>query len=112
MGYRKSKQKAEAKRAWATFLEGNKELIFAAGLPELVTESVEHWDDFLMHGFLDHHEDPSRFSVDQLSERQYGSFLQLVERYFGSGYEYFEPVAVQVEGSRRLKDLYGGERYR
>ena len=110
MGYRRSKQKVEAARAWNTFVARNNDLIYLAGLPESVIKSIDHWDDFLMHGYLDHHEDPSGFRVDQLSEQQYGALLQVVESYFVSGYEYFEPVAVRREDSRALNDRFGGGR--
>ncbi len=110
MGYRRSKQKVEAAGRWTTFVARNKNLIYAAGLPEPVTRSIDHWDDFLMHGYLDHHEDPHGFSVDQLSEQQYGAVLQLVESYFVSGYEYFEPVALRSEDSRALNDQFRGKR--
>ncbi len=110
MGYRRSKRKVEAAGGWTTFVARNKNLIYAAGLPEPVTKSIDHWDDFLMHGYLDHHEDPHGFSVDQLSEQQYGAVLQLVESYFVSGYEYFEPVALRSEDSRALNDQFRGKR--
>ena len=106
MGYRRSKQKVEAARTWAIFLAHNTDLIYKAGLPELVTKSVDHWDDFLMHGYLDHHEDPYGFRIDQLSAQQYGALLQLIESYFVSGYEYFEPVALRSEDKKGLNEQF------
>ena len=97
MGYRKSKKKLEAARNWSTFVARNGRVIEAAGLPHAAMESIDKWDDFLMHGYLDHHHDPSGFTVDQLSDEQYGVLLQLVESYFVSGYEYFTPVALRDE---------------
>ena len=107
MGYRRSKKKLQAALSWVTFVTRNKDLIDKAGLPESVIESIDHWGDFLMHGYLDHHEDARGFSVDQLSEQQYGALLSLVESYFVSGYEFFCPVALRSEDSRALNNRFG-----
>lgn len=42
-------------------------LIEATGLPLIVFESWEHFEDFLMHGYLDHHPDPVGVTVDVLT---------------------------------------------
>ena len=110
MGYRRSKQKVEAALDWAKFVARNKALIYAAGLPELVTRSIDRWDDFLMRRYLDDQEGAQGFSVDQLSEQQYGALLQVVESYFEWGYEYFEPEGLRREDRRALNDRFGGER--
>jgi hypothetical protein len=106
MGYRRSKERADAARHWSTFVTRNREVIEAAGLPQVVTQSIDHWDDLLMHGHLDHHRDPAGFNVEQLSEKQYASLLQLVESYFVSGYEYFTPMALRGEDRERLEMRY------
>ena len=106
MGYRRSKDRADAARRWSTFMTRNRGVIDAAGLPELATQSISHWDDLLMHGHLDHHSDPAGFSVEQLSEEQYAALLQLAESYFASGYEYFTPVALRDEDRERLEMRY------
>lgn len=41
----------------------------------------EHWGDFLDHGHLDHHPDPSRFDLDDLSVRQKAALLRLLLNY-------------------------------
>ena len=106
MGYRRSKNTAEAARQWSTFVARNREVIEVAGLPKVVTESIDHWDDLLMHGHLDHHLDPTGFTVEQLTEQQYTALLQLVESYFVSGYEYFTPLALRIEDWERLETRY------
>ena len=106
MGYRRSKENVEAARNWSTFVARNRRVVEAVGLPQVVTESINHWDDFLMHGYLDHHDDPTGFTVDQLSEEQYTALLQFVDSYFASGYEYFTPVALRDEDRRRLEMRY------
>ena len=95
MGYRRSTENVEAARNWSTFVARNRRVIESAGLPHVATESIDNWDDFLMHGYLDHHHDPTGFTVDQLSDEQYGALQQLVESYFVSGYEYFTPMALR-----------------
>jgi hypothetical protein len=97
MGYRRSKASVDAAREWSTFVARNKEVIEASGLPSVALVSVDHWDDLLRHGYLDHHDDPTGFTVDQISEEQYGAFVRLVESYFVSGYEYFTPLALKDE---------------
>ncbi|HKO96514.1 MAG TPA: hypothetical protein VJU86_05970 [Pyrinomonadaceae bacterium] len=104
MGYRRSKDNIEAARNWSTFR--NSRVVEAVGLPEAVTESLNHWDDFLMHGYLDHHDHPTRFIVDELSDEQYSALLQFVDSYFASGYEYFTPLALRDEDRRRLEMRY------
>ena len=106
MGYRRSKENVEATRNWSIFVARNKSVVEAVGFPQVVTESINHWDDFLMHGYLDHHDDPTRFTVDQLSEEQYSAFVQFVDSYFASGYEYFTPAALRDEDRRRLEMRY------
>jgi hypothetical protein len=96
MGYRRSRDQWKAQRDWQRFVDRNQATIDAAGLPMLVTSTIDHWIDFLMHGCLDHHPDPIRFDVDHLSTEQYQALLQLVESYFDSGYEYFSPNALKA----------------
>ena len=98
MGYRRSKEKVGAARNWSTFVARNRRVVEAVGLPQVVTESINHRDDFLVHGYLDHHDDPTGFTVDQLSEERYTALLQFVDSYFASGYEYFAPTALRDEG--------------
>jgi hypothetical protein len=109
MGYRRSKEKIEAARNWATFVTHNRHVIEAAGLPLVVTESIHHWDDFLMHGYLDHHHDPAGFTVDQLSNEQYAALIQLVESYFVRGYEYFTPLALKREEQQLFESRFSSK---
>ena len=107
MGHRRSKERVQAAHSWATFVARNREQILAAGLPDFVMQSIDRWDDFLLHGCRDHHGDPSGFTIDQLSEQQYGALFQLVESYFVSGYEFYEPSVLRSEDQGRLKHRFG-----
>ncbi len=86
-----------AARNWATFATLNHSVIEAAGLPQVEIESINHWDDFLMHGCLDHHDDATGFTVDQLSNIQNAALVQFVDSYFDSRHEYFTPMALRNE---------------
>ena len=64
MSYRRTN---EQELNWREWLRGNERSLSECGLPELVFSSEAHWWDFLMHGYLDHHEDQSNFIVEDLS---------------------------------------------
>jgi hypothetical protein len=82
MGYRRKREKAAQERKWQRFLLANEALIREARLPFVVTESETHWFDFLDHGILDHHEDLSHFSVNQLDQEACKALRLLIQRYF------------------------------
>ena len=107
MRFRRSSRQASAHREWARFVAANHERFRAAGLPPLAAQSVEHWDDLLLHGRFDHHEDPSAFEVGILTVDQYTVFVDLVESYFLAGYEYFTPIALRIEDQGRLGNRFG-----
>ena len=99
MGSRRAPATVEAKRAWLAFIGRHAKLLTEAALPELITESQDHWDDFLMHGYLDHHADPSGFTVNCLSVNQRGALKQLVGRYVAElGADYL-PLALEDDNA-------------
>src|SRR5438128_3741466 len=106
MGYRRSKETAAVSRKWTAFVAQNQQLILATGLLELIISSVDHWNDFLMHGYLDHHIDPGDFTIDKLSEQQYINLVKLVESYFASGYDYFETIALRSKDRTIFNDRF------
>jgi hypothetical protein len=67
MAYRRDSQKALDWRRW---LLKNQMILESCGIPAAVLKDEAHWWDFLDHGFLDHHEDPSQFKLENLSENQ------------------------------------------
>jgi hypothetical protein len=103
MGFRRSDSAATASQAWQEFLEGNEHQVSRAGLPATVVASIDHWDDFLLHGRLAHHTDPIGFAVEALSPEQYAALVTLVDSYFARGYEYFDPGALLPEDRARLQ---------
>ena len=106
MSYRRSPAKARAEREWAGFVAANLKRFEAAGLPLLAAQTVAHWDDLLMHGYFDHHDDPAGFRIETLTQEQYAGFVGLVESYFLAGYEYFTPIALKVEDQGRLASRF------
>lgn len=95
MTYRKSPQKIASSRAWDSFVTSNEPIIAATGIPESVFRSVDRFDDFLSHGSLEHHTDPSNSRVEALSGDQYSALVTLVESYFAAGYEWFTPAVLR-----------------
>ena len=79
MGYKRDGKKLLHDEAeWREWCKKYAGLIASSGVPELVVSDADHWYDFLDHGYLDHHEDPPHFSVENLTVRQQASLLQLV----------------------------------
>jgi hypothetical protein len=107
MGNRRAPEQVKSRRDWRDFVARNRALIDAAGLPLIVVESDEHWNDFLDHGYLDHHDNPTGFTVDQINERQYKALVQLVESYFAAGYDYFTPTALRGKEQRLMNNNFG-----
>ena len=54
-----------------------------------------------MHGYLDHHDDPAKFTVDNLDLAKREKFIALVDRYFEAGY--FDPGLMAVNHEERLR---------
>ncbi len=90
-------------RLWSRFADQQRDRAAAAGLPSLALESPAHFADLLMHGYFDHHADPSRFAVDNLSETQYQELVVLAESYFASGESWFAPMALKDPDRQRLQ---------
>lgn len=106
MTYRRSPQKAAAKRQWDRFVSSNQPIITASGIPAAVFSSIGRFDDFLCHGYLDHHVDPSEFRVDFLNPAQYNALVTLTESYFAAGYEWFTPLALRPTDQDTLRKRF------
>ena len=103
MGHRRSSESTERDRRWRAFVVAQASLVRAAGLPEAVMASQARWDDFLMHGYLDHHDDPGGFSVAELNGPAYGALRELVGAYFATGGGFFTPFALRPEDQAALR---------
>ena len=67
--------------------------------------------DFLMHGYIDHHGDTRRFTVEDMSTVEHGSFVALIREYFRSGFGYFQPMAFSSETLIQDFDVEFGGRH-
>jgi hypothetical protein len=85
MSFRRTPRQAEEARNWQRFLRSNRDLLARAGVPSSLSESHALFDDLLMHGYLDHHPDPTRFSVDELNPEQRALLAEAVVRYLRAG---------------------------
>ena len=74
------------RRRWRAFRSQHRQAFLESGLPLAICESREIFDDFLMHGYLDHHEDPRRFTVDELSPPQVQALKRLIVAYLSQDF--------------------------
>lgn len=86
MSFRRSKSAAGESRAFRDFIQTNIALLQASGVPISLYESMDLFDDLLMHGCIDHHPDPTHFTVAQLSEVQQSALIEVVIRYLKAGF--------------------------
>jgi hypothetical protein len=101
MSFRKNNHHREAKLKWKRFCEANWDLIERTDLPTPVIETEERFAGFLMHGYIDHHDDWSDFSISKMDAGQYKVFLVLVDKYFEAGY--FDPGLLAVSHEERIR---------
>jgi hypothetical protein len=78
VGYRRRHNLTDEDKEFHSWLKEHRDLVEETGLPEIILQDADHWFDFVDHGFLDHHDDPSRFTLDDLSERQKAALLALL----------------------------------
>ncbi len=87
MSFRRSKQDSGRSRAWRHFLAENRELLARSGVPLRIHESMELWEDFLMHGFLDHHPDEPSFMLEELTPEQRELLKEIIVVYLQAGFD-------------------------
>jgi len=106
MGFRKSRDTHRHERKWEAFREANRSLLHESGLPRSYVEQQEMFDDFLMHGGIDHHEDPIGFTVDKMTDAQRRSLRDLIHRYFEAGYSDPGIMVLGCEEKQELERMY------
>jgi hypothetical protein len=110
MSFRRSKQRALESYRWRQFVEQNSARLEASGLPLLIYQSQEMFLDFLIHGYIDHHEDPTRFSVMKLSSFELDLLADIIVDYLHSGFpnpSIGMPHELRNRVTDRGIDLYG-----
>jgi hypothetical protein len=86
MGFRRSKSVAEGSRKWRDFLEGNAAQLQASGVPCSLYASREMFDDLLLRGYIDHHDDPTHFFVGGLPPDQREALVKVIVNYLQAGF--------------------------
>ncbi len=81
MAFRRSREEAATNRAWERFLQDHTDEIRLIGLTEPIVRNRERSEDFLMHGYLDHHDDPSGSSVHQMTDDQHARLSEFAGRF-------------------------------
>ncbi len=83
MAYRKPNEDVE----WRNFLRSHQLLVTEASLPPQVLSSQSRFDDFLMHGYLDHHIDAQGFSLNELNPPARSALKSMVVQYLKAYYD-------------------------
>lgn len=73
------KAKNTKNKVWKDWLDKNKHFLESCNLPEIILKSREHWEDFLLHGYLDHHEDENNFKFEDLSTKSQTNLLNFLQ---------------------------------
>src|SRR4051812_28855154 len=93
MGYRRTKKNISEHRKWKKFIDENKYLINNIGIPNQIIETLENWEIFLVHGYLETQNVEVPFDTDSIKKNdieKYELLKTLIKRYFQYGYSYFE----------------------
>ncbi len=106
MTYRRFPNRVAAARAWDRFVSANAPIIAASGIPTAYLASIDHFEDFLIHGCLANYPDDTEFQIEHMSTDQYAKLFLLVEGYFAAGYEWFTPMALRSAEQLRLASRF------
>ena len=106
MSFRKDKAKTKAKIVWKKFFSENYDLALKSGLPVEYVRDQELFVDFLMHGYIDHHDDNINFVVDRMNEIEYSFFVKLIDKYFEAGYKDPGLMALLPKDVKKLEEKY------
>lgn len=87
---------------WQDFLESNAHLVEESRLSETILACIEHWEDFLKHGYLDLVDDPNDLIAEDLDDESYDALLKLTTAYFETGAPFFVPIALRRDDYMRL----------
>ena len=81
MAFRRNREVASQRRDWDRFCQDHIDEIRRIGLTEPVIRTRERFVDFLMHGYIDHHDDPSGYSVHQMWDEQHRLLAEFTSRF-------------------------------
>lgn len=95
MSFRKNNNEDRIERLnWEDFCKRNRRLMERIGLTTPTFETEDRFRDFLLHGYIDHHDDWSEYSVRKMNEEQYELFKVLIGRYLDAGYDALSMMAI------------------
>ena len=103
MGYRKPKTQSEDASRWKAFVREQKESVVACGLPMSYLQNQNLFEDFLMHGCIDHHDDSIGVTLREMTEGEKGYLFKLVRAYFKAGFKNPGLVVFSSKEERRLR---------
>ena len=86
MSFRRGQGVALESRSYREFLQETASIIQASGIPFSLFESREYFDELLMHGYIDHHDDLTHFFVGKLSDKPKDAFVEAVVRSLRAGF--------------------------
>lgn len=86
---------------WKAFLNTNFEILLKTGLPVSYLERQELWEDFLLHGYIDHFSVDEKFTIENMIKAEYKVYMKCIREYFASDFDYFEPALLSTQD---LKD--------
>jgi len=113
MSFRRSKKNVLEVRRWRAFVNENLSQFLAIGLPEEIYHTQDYFDDFLMHGYLDHHHSAYNFTVNILTKDQALELREIIVKYLASGFgdprlcvfSHEEHEAIRAEARSRSEKL-------
>lgn len=86
LSFRRAKETALEAKRWIDFLSRNDKSLATIGIPRSIYASHEMFVDFLMHGYIDHHADLTRFSVGELSSNGRDLLTDVIANYLIAGF--------------------------
>lgn len=78
MSLREQRESERRFRAWVT---ANRERLLASGIPLAAWSSLRNWQYFAEHEDLTYEQDPSGFSINELTPEQCNVLCELLEEY-------------------------------
>jgi len=106
MSYKKPKAIAINKIKWDHFVNTEFKLFHETGLPLSYYEDEDNFTDFLMHGYIDHHHDVIRYSIDDMSPSQRANLKCLLIKYYMAGFADPGSTILSTEEYRELRSNF------
>ncbi len=106
MTFKKNKKETIENKKWKKFCREHITLIQDTGIPQSYLDSLDLFCDFLMHGYIDHHDVIENFTTDNMDSNQSENFKKLVWYYFESGFDNPGIVVFDFEYTKKLEKRF------